>query len=477
MNIKKISIKNFRLFNNTCEFIINNLNVPNGSDLGSGLNIFVGENGCGKTSLLDAVTLPILNYKAESITLDDFNSKDNDIHIKIFSDNDFNYDGTMPRSIHRGQGFEFEAKFRTREAHAYLSSLVVSDQRFIRADGETRPEDGKPDLRLKVDNPWKGSRFSENDIIYLDKNRTSQVKGGTYNTTRFDRLMEDYSYQYIKANKTINDLDKEVVDKILTSESPYLQEALDKFAEIYGESIRLSAIDNYQPFKKAFFSLLKSDNHQIPLSNIGSGYEMMFSILYAYCLSKQSGKTLILIIDEPELHMHPSLQETFANLLLEISTNAQIFIATHSPLLLKQILSSGSAPVIKILLNESGIIRQSDIEEKRLSYLSANEINYIAFQLPTEEYHNELYEELKGVHGANMRIVEFDITYFQGDKNETPSYPNFGVDNKVSLHTYVRNQIHHRSTSGKVDTIDLKKSIETMRRYLATTRIPEDESL
>ena len=75
---------------------------------------------------------------------------------------------------------------------------------------------------------------------------------------------------------------------------------------------------------------------QIGLSDLGSGYEMMFSLIYSYYLSKQNGKSLIILIDEPELHLHPMLQEKFVNFLLEISKNSQIIITTHSPLLIKQ---------------------------------------------------------------------------------------------------------------------------------------------
>ncbi len=186
---------------------------------------------------------------------------------------------------------------------------------------------------------------------------------------------------------------------------------------------------------------------------------MIFAILYSYYLSQQSGKQLILLIDEPELHLHPSLQETFAQLLLEFSQNAQIFITTHSPLLIKQIMTAVQ-PLIKVLLKQSGRIKEATIAERKLSYLSANEINYIAFQLPTEEYHNELYEELFRQYATTPHILDFDIDYFQNVKGESTSYPWKGTPNRVSLHTYIRNQIHHRCGNGTASISDIKNSIE-----------------
>lgn len=465
MYIKKLSVKNFRPFTSASEFALDDLNIPDTVNEGSGLNVFVGENGSGKTSLMDALVLPILEYKASSVSIGDFFDKDHDIHIKIFADQDFSYDGTIPRTSFKGKGFEFEAKIRARGAAAYLSSIIVSDQKFIRADGETKPEDNKPDLRLKVDNPWKGSRFTDNDILYLDRNRTFQTRTGTYNSTRFDRVMEDYNYQYLKQFTPTKDLDKAITGKILTFENPHLKNAFDKFQEIYGEPIRLNVIDNHQPFKNAFFALAKSNNHQIPLSSIGSGFEMIFTILYSYYLSRQSGKQLILLIDEPELHLHPSLQEAFSKLLLEFSKDSQIFITTHSPLLIKQIMTSPK-PLIKIMLKEPGLVKESSIATRKLSYLSANEINYIAFQVPTEEYHNELYEELFNQHATSTQIKNFDVDYFQRALGEAATYEWKGMPNQVSIHTYVRNQIHHRSSCGTASIGNLKTSIDSMRSFL-----------
>lgn len=465
MYIQEVTIKNFRLFSDERTFKISDFNTPDGSNPGSGLNVFVGENGCGKTSLLDAIVLPILEYKADTVDIGDFYSPTSDINIQLLAKETFTYDGTIPRTSYTGKGFEFEAKVRAREARAYLSSTVVSDQRFIRADGETKPEDGKPDLRLKVNNPWKGSRFSENDIVYLDKNRLFQIRSGTYNTTRFDRIMEDYNYRHIKENSPIEDLDDDLAAKVFSFENEHLKKALDKFEELYGQTLSLNLINNYAPFTNAFFGVKRGTHQQIGIDDIGSGFEMIFSLLYSYYLSQQSGKKLIILIDEPELHLHPNIQGEFAKLLLEFSKDAQIFITTHSPLLVKQVMYS-DLPLIKVLIKDGEAVKESAPDDAKLPYISSNEVNFIAFQLPTEEYHNELYEELKNTHAATLGIKAFDESYFQGTKSQAASYEWKGTPNQVSLHTYVRNQIHHRADCGVATLTDLEASIETMRSYL-----------
>ena len=72
MYISKISITNFRLFSPDDKFEIEKINTPNGTDEGSGLSVFVGENGSGKTALLDAFSLPLLEYKTENFSINDF---------------------------------------------------------------------------------------------------------------------------------------------------------------------------------------------------------------------------------------------------------------------------------------------------------------------------------------------------------------------------------------------------------------------
>ena len=175
MRIRAIEIQNFRLFPWDKTFTLDNINIPNGS-AGSGLTVFVGENASGKTSLLDAIALPLLTYKAESFKLSDFHNPKHKVYIRILSDSNFEFDGTMPKAKYKAKGFQFEAGLRSRGNKSYLSSLVVQDQKFIRADGEDKPDDTSPDLRVNVNNPFKGTRFNENDILFLDRNRTFQTR-------------------------------------------------------------------------------------------------------------------------------------------------------------------------------------------------------------------------------------------------------------------------------------------------------------
>lgn len=253
MFISQIVIKNYRLFTSDNLLKIDNFNIPNRTEEGSGLNVFVGENGCGKTSLLEALALPILEYKADSFSIDDMNDPSKDVEISVYSDKPFKVLGTMPKSDFSAQGFIFKARCRARGSKAYLSSLVVTDQLFISSDPD-KPKDGSPDLRVRVNNPFAGSRFNENDVVLLDKNRLYQTRSGNFNTTRFDRLMEDFNYQYLKNTSSIKDLNdylnKEIKENKI--QNSFLEKAINKFKEFSGIQISLDFIDNYRPFNSLF---------------------------------------------------------------------------------------------------------------------------------------------------------------------------------------------------------------------------------
>lgn len=460
MFIKQIYIDNFRIFDAESSFVVDELNIPDGTTNGSGLNVFVGENGSGKTALLDAISLPLLEYKADNVSISDLDDPDKECVITLFSENDFSVAKAISGKF-QAKGFQFKAKLRTRTIKSYLSKIITSDRLFIQADDEKiKPE--SPDLRISVNSPWKANRFTENDIIYLDRNRIFQIRSGTYNSTRFDRLMEDFNYQYIK-NSQIEDLNDDLNSKTKKGkiENKFLSKAIDHFKEISGLNLKLDFLDNHEPFRSAFFAIRKDNHQQIQLNNIGSGYEMIFSLLYSFHLSEQSGKELIILIDEPELHLHPVLQEKFVDVLIEFSKSSQIFLASHSPLLVKQ-LSFNEKVKINVLENGTKV---SEIEKRVLPFISANETNFIAFNLATEEYHNELFEELKYINGDDKSIKDFDNDFFINTKGEDKNSPWKANPNEVSKHTYIRNQIHHQRENGKTEYGALKNSIEKMRSF------------
>ncbi|QQR61050.1 AAA family ATPase [Candidatus Uhrbacteria bacterium] len=467
MFIKTVKIKNFRLFSAQTDFQIE-LNAPDGQNDGSGLTVFVGENGCGKSALLEAIALPIVSYKADSFDVQDFNDPTKEAEIKLLSREQFSVTGTMPKGEFNANGFLFKANVRSKATKAYLSSIVVSDQQYIKVD-PAKPKDGSPDLRVSVNNPFKGRRFDENDVLILDKGRTSQTRLGAYNPTRFDRLMEDFDFQHIGDENSVPNVHEHLDATRDAAENAFLKQAITKFKEISGDELSLNLIDNWRPFSKGFLAVKKPNNQQVPLSMLGSGYEMIFSFLIAFYLSQQSGKQLICLIDEPELHLHPSLQEKFIEILLAFSKVAQVVLATHSPLLVKQLMTNKSV-VVQILRKNSGTPQLVPISTATLPYFSSNEINYLAFNLATVEFHDELYGHIQEM---QQKYLESDMIAYLNTKQQTNTkkwnQERGGQalgEKDVPLQIFIRNKIHHPENKSMQQSNfspqELRTSIEAM---------------
>ena len=113
-----------------------------------------------------------------------------------------------------------------------------------------------------INNPYSEKRFNETDILYLDRNRLFQTRTGTYNNTRFDRLMSDFNFQYIKNTDNIEDLNIELNNKVKKDkiENAFLENAIKKFQTISGYHVWLDFIDNYRLFKNSSFVLKENNN-------------------------------------------------------------------------------------------------------------------------------------------------------------------------------------------------------------------------
>lgn len=109
----------------------------------------------------------------------------------------------------------------------------------------------------------------------------------------------------------------------------------DKGAEEFPSKEKLVAsfFDTGEPYKKVFLALgLEPDF--VSIDRLGSGYYILFSfLLFKYILTQEEEKNnrIILLVDEPEMHLHPQFQKKLLDALKEISKKTEVFISTHSP--------------------------------------------------------------------------------------------------------------------------------------------------
>jgi hypothetical protein len=249
-----------------------------------------------------------------------------------------------------------------------------------------------------------------------------------------------------------------------------LNERLNQFSI---EKIDISFIESQSPFNNAFLSNAMG-GLVLNVDNLGSGIEMIISLLYLETMASLSRESIVLIIDEPELHLHPSLQEKFIQYLKFISSEKQIILSTHSPYFYKNCCSDNN---IKLLITETKDrkcnIKASDIQLKTFSWSpSWGEINYFAYNLPTIEFHNELYGELQEKTN-NYKQSDFDNYLNQRGLPSLKTWKKLKQDGiietvQVTLMTYIRNHMHHPENQHNAQFTDaeLQKSISEMLQLI-----------
>lgn len=103
----------------------------------------------------------------------------------------------------------------------------------------------------------------------------------------------------------------------------------DEFNGLVGKVLGFSphwTID--QSDQGSYFLKFFNGDHSHSSDGMGEGIVSIFSIVDALY---DSGDGDLIVIDEPELSLHPSLQKRLCALLLEFSARRQIVISTHSP--------------------------------------------------------------------------------------------------------------------------------------------------
>ena len=487
---KKIDIENYKCF----ESISIELNTPDGKTAGSGLNILIGENGTGKTSILEAVNfLTQSKYSSENrLSINDYFDYGESIKI-IGQTDEFNCKSSIDfyKDFHfTSGGVSFEAKPRYRkEANKILSSPFIIKNHFWE-NSNYYDKGSKQKSKIEIDSrdlSFSNSRITDDsvDVFYFDKNRSRHLLSGTYKTT-FDQICEDFNWRFIK--NLPKDIDK--IRKSITGE--YFSNTLDLSRKGVGNNLademskffkndlfkdlKIDLVDILQPFSNAAL-VIRPDDHlkQINTKNLGSGIEMIMVLLLLKALSLgEKNGSIIYLIDEPELHLHPKAQESLAKILLKESRVKQIIISTHSPYMFKELLPHSGVITLKNESNKILIQKEDGKSEKLLPWSpSWGEINFKAYNMPTIEFHNELYGYLFKK-SRKDKIEDFEKFLVDEGVKQDKHWERMDRKGKanVTLHTYIRHSIHHpeNKENDRYTIEKLKKSIEGMMSLLSKVK-------
>jgi len=284
LSLKALSIENFTLFGNF-EF-----------NFSSGINIFIGENGTGKTHILKAIYAIIQANnslsKKPSIT-------ETNLAEAIFEE---------LNEVFRTKEVKDLRSFDTDKVNIEIDLLDYNIDFAITENSQSR-----------VNITSFSKNISKKDILFIPaKEFLSNFKG-------FRTLWEEYSISF---DKTYYDLTK-TLDRPLLKNTSSIEEINNNLEDILqGKIIQENG---------EFYLKRKKDGKLMIVSMLAEGLRKIGTISYLLrngSLSKDS----ILIWDEPESNLNPKHIRAIAKLFIYLEKlGIQIFIATHSLFLIKEI--------------------------------------------------------------------------------------------------------------------------------------------
>lgn len=259
------------------------------------MTILMGPNGSGKTTVLDAIDLFI---NKNSVEKKDFNDIEKPIEITMSITDKY----SLPKS--------YTKKFELDDDRGYNTKNRDLDDRFktlvLRADDNTREYSSETTFSSPL-------RELMDDVI------------------RSDPLFKDMGVDIQKLYKKQADANRVLLNKFsntFTENIRYIEEGTDvKFTWEILDFDQINAI-------KISTNIMEGGK-MVNIDSASDGAQRLFLYALLKHKAKQNAKSnktikIIIIIDEPELHQHPSRHDGFYDVLRDVSDEFQVIYTTHS---------------------------------------------------------------------------------------------------------------------------------------------------
>lgn len=287
MKIKRIKISKFRRFT---DLVIKD--IPQEAKL----VILVGPNGSGKTSVFEA-----FNYWYKWRGYSIYGEKDYYVKKDDVSENDHRwYDNRVSieaydKDLNNENKDTIKGDFYFRSAHRNEPDFTTQSL--------SKLQDPKSEIRLN-------SLMETDACVSQNYQRlVAQTIAGVYDPNNSDRYVAQ--------------LRDELIGKIKTSLSSVF------------DDLELSDIGN--PLQNGSFYFNKGNSHNFHYKNLSAGEKSAFDIILDLVIKMDVFNDSVYCIDEPEAHMHTSLQSRLLEAMYKlIPQHGQLWLATHSMGMLKK---------------------------------------------------------------------------------------------------------------------------------------------
>lgn len=356
MQIKSLHIKNFKS--------IRELEIK---EIESAL-ILVGKNNTGKTIVLDAIRAATGDYTPRET---DFNEKRQNIEIAMVL-------AITKEDLHQFHTSGIVSPFKRYESWERdfcekLRSFSEGDLAFcctINRDGKIRYEDGThknnryikevlPKLHV-IDTNRNLTSFQEDLLMFQKSDELMQLHS---NVCMFDPaktcnhcfscigLINQKKPEDLQLYETARLLEYKMYQLNLSEFSRKVNENYKKNGGV--EKIQYSFSCNVDKMfgveVNAWHEELK---HLSPVEQLGNGMKSiyMLSLLETY-IEDEKRIPSIIIVEYPELFLHPSLQKTASKILYRLSKKNQVIFTTHSP---NMVVNFTKGQICQIVLDKEG---------------------------------------------------------------------------------------------------------------------------
>lgn len=298
-SLASVRIRNYRCFND------------HSVDFGS-TTIVVGRNNAGKSTLIEALRLV-------SVTLPRFK---NPVAVSPPDWLDDYAPGHGQRLDLRRLGVSYETVF-----HRYGEAPAIIDARF----------DNNSQLTIFIGPEGHGHAVfvaSDGSII----RRRRDVRAGLPivsilpQTVPLEREERILSEEYVRENLDSNLASRHFRNQLNLLRDKYLNEFIE-LAERSWASIRIDGLEKLRTENSSILRLMIRDGDFVAeIGWMGHGLQMWLQTMWFITRTKESGT---LVLDEPDVYMHPDLQRNLIRFLAK--QNRQLIVATHSTEILAEV--------------------------------------------------------------------------------------------------------------------------------------------
>jgi len=379
--------------------------------------ILAGENGCGKTTILEEIrnlwdtAKHNTSYKGKYITAKVYIDK-KEINQMLQKISETNHNDIMPQNptgvfviksdLSTGAWGCFDIKYQQIETEDFVSAncfLMAYLQPFSQS------------IFSPVDINYHSQNITSIQATSLDSDGSGRKKSNENLATEINQLLVDAEASdasevlaWVRAHPT------QTMPQHLVS--PRIKRFSTAFSKMF-DDIEFSRVDNVQSIKTIFF---KRKNTEIPISQLSSGEKQ---IVYrgAYLLKDirlDLGKAVL--IDEPEISLHPEWQKKILGYYQSLFSDetgkqlSQMFIATHSPFIIHNP-NRHNDKVVVLKKDDNGNIFQSDKPE----YYDCNSCKAVEDSFSVYDFNDDKQETIFVEDSAHENIVRKLLAEYHSD--------------------------------------------------------------